>query len=243
MSRVFRLIRDVPRRAWANMAADEFLMESQSDASSLPTLRFYEWSQPSISIGYFQNTPEIAQRFGFAKKNIPVVRRVTGGGLVSHGTDLTFSLALKNPNPFFSGDVKDSYLKVNEAVRVGLKKMYPELDYADCKNIPSGRGQGDRVCFENPVCHDLLIGGKKILGASQRRLDCTVLHQSALFLSGSRQPLIENILEGFRQVWGIAFEESAWKADEIKRIEEKGASRYSAEEWAVPALSLTQASF
>ena len=161
MKHTFRLILDPPRTATLNMAIDEMLLGSQAAPDTAPTLRFYTWAVPAYSVGYFQDVDEIFKRFQSAKTGAPVVRRVTGGGLVFHGQDVTFSITAKENSPFFSGEVKDSYLKVNEALRVGLKPVFQGIDYADCKTIPSGRGKGNRICFEAPSCYDLLLYGKK----------------------------------------------------------------------------------
>ncbi len=217
------------------MAADEVLMESQALSGALPVLRIYFWEAPSVSIGYFQDVRQAARRLkGKARKTI--VRRITGGGLVAHGTDLTFSLVLKNDNPFLPTDVKMSYLKVSEALRLGLKDIYRELDYADCKTVPSGRGDEERICFEKPSCYDLLIGKKKVVGASQRRKDGAILHQSTVFLPDSREILTEKIVKGFRELWKAEFLEKPWTEQELKEIRRKEADRYGSPEWADPVI-------
>ena len=147
------------------MALDEMLMRRGE-----PALRFYRWSRPCVTTGYFEDIRRVARRFGRSGPELSVIRRITGGGSVQHGDDLTFSLVLRVGSPFFSSDVKSSYLKINEAVRIGLRDDYPRLDYADCKTVPSQSArQKERVCFESPSCYDLLLNGKKVLGASQRR--------------------------------------------------------------------------
>ena len=227
----FRLILDPPRSAALNMAIDQFLMGSQDLPDASPVLRFYSWSQPAYSIGYFQKIREIAKLIQPANKNVSIVRRITGGGLVAHGTDITFSLAVKNDSSFFKGDAKDSYLKVNEALRVGLKPLYPEIDYADCKTIPLGRGGKERACFDSPVCYDLLIKGKKTVGASQRRKSKTILHQSSIFLDGDQSDLRRHLLNGFREKWKIGFFEKPLSAAELLSAGEIEKKRYASEDW------------
>lgn len=233
-----RLVLDGARRAPLNMAIDEILMESQRGPAVLPTLRFYSWSEPSCTMGYFQNLPEISKRLKLAEKKIRAVKRLTGGGLVIHGEDLTFSLTVQNPGPWMPADVKDSYLKVNEALRVGLEVLYPGIDYADCKNLPSARGKGERVCFEAPSCYDLLLKGKKIVGASQRRSEGALLHQSTVFLKEEKRgDLISAIVRGFEQKWGVSFEEISLSAAEVEAAEAKERQRYSSPEWTTAAFS------
>ncbi len=213
------------------MAIDEYLMESQALPEAKPTLRFYSWDKPAYSIGYFQNIGEMAKRFQSSTSETPIVRRMTGGGLVSHGQDITFSIAVKEDHPFFSCGAKDSYLKVNEAVRLGLKPLYPRVDYADCKSIPIGRGKGHRDCFEDPVCYDLLLNGKKIVGASQRRRNGVVLHQSSIHLGGDPKIIRDRVIAGFRESWQAEFVEKPLSEDELLAAKQKEKERYSSKDW------------
>jgi len=213
-------------------------MESQRQKGSTPVLRIYFWDAPAYTIGYFQNVEQTARRFHCQERGINVVRRLTGGGMVLHRDDLTFSLSLPNPNPFLAGDVKSSYLKINEALRAGLKGDCPDIDYADCRTVPSGRAKGDRVCFEAPSCYDLLLRGKKIVGASQRRKDGVVLHQSAVFADLPREILVQRIVEGFQEKWKVDFKKAPLTEEELSCAREKEASRYGSSEWACPAVSL-----
>ncbi len=228
----FRLILDAPSDARHNMAVDEALMLGQGRPESIPTLRFYTWSENALSIGYFQSVDEFDKPGRDGAKPSSVVRRLTGGGVVRHGHDLTFSLAVTMPHPQIPSGVKDSYLRINEAVRIGLKKIYPALDYADCRDVKSMRErQKDRVCFEKPDCHDLLLSGKKILGASQRRIGNKFLHQSSLTLDQPYAVLIDHLIEGFRQAWKVEFQASVLTPEEIREASRIEQERYSDREW------------
>jgi lipoate-protein ligase A len=219
-----RLIRDASRPAAANMAVDESLLRAKN-----PVLRIYGWSSPAISIGYFQEVKRVAEK----AKGQTVVRRLTGGGLVRHGHDVTLSLTV--PGAWLPGDVKSSYLKVNEALRTGFREMWPALDYAPCKDVPSGRAQGERICFEAPACYDLLLGATKVVGASQRRIDGAVLHQSAIFLPADAKTVARKIVEGFERMWGASFEEEPLTEAEIAAARAIELARYSSAEWIFPA--------
>ncbi len=216
----FRLILDEARSASMNMAVDELLMRRVMDHAR-PVLRFYHWTTPSVTVGYFEDVVKVSRRFG----RYPVVRRITGGGAVLHDKDLTFSLIMSLPAPFFANDVKSSYLKINEAVRVGLREEYPEMDYADCRTAPSQSSkQKERVCFDTPSCYDLLSAGKKVLGGSQRRTGGVMLHQSTMFLSQPSETLMRRIREGFENVWKTAFVVSPLtlkELDEATEMEKK----------------------
>ena len=231
-----RLILDLPRSATRNMAIDEFLLEQQAAENAPPVLRIYSWDNPSCTLGYFQNVGETVRSLGLEKKGISAARRITGGGLVMHGADLAFSLCLRQANPFFSADAKTSYLKINEVLLDGLKKIHPALDYADCKTVPSGRPAGRRVCFDSPACYDLMLKGKKVVGASQRRRGGAFLHQSAIFLKDPPQKLAALLKAAFEKKWGVVFREEPLNGRELEESEKKERARYSSEEWALPAI-------
>lgn len=234
----FRLILDAARPAALNMAIDEILMESQRAPDALPALRFYRWSSPAATLGYFQDVARVAKRFHLPEKGIAVVRRPTGGGMVLHDRDLTFSLSMKNPNPFLPADVKASYLKINEALIAGLRELVPDLDYADCKTVPSGRASNERVCFESPSCYDVMRGSQKVVGASQRRRGDVMLHQSTVFLEADEKKVAGCIRRGFEMKWGVEFKEKPLDASEIDRAGALAAERYASAEWGIPVNAL-----
>ncbi len=235
-----RLIQDVPRNGTENMAIDEYLMRHQLAAAHTATLRIYSWKNPCVTLGYFQNVAKVRARLGKDADNLQIIRRITGGGMVSHTKDLTFSLITPMASGLLPGDVKTSYLKINEALREGLRKKFPEVEYADCKTVPSGRPgkEGDRICFDAPSCYDLLLGKRKIVGASQRRKDGVILHQSTIFFPEcSFEELSEYILDGFKSKWSVEFEKRELSGKEIDEARSIEFSRYSDAEWANPAIS------
>lgn len=219
-----RLIPDPPRSPSLNMAIDEMLLESQNAGGALPTLRIYFWDRPCYTIGYFQKVE---------KKDAPVVRRLTGGGLVRHGQDITFSFTAFHSSGLVPKDVKTSYLAVNEALRIGLKSLYPALDFADCKTVPSGRGkEAERICFDKSACYDLLLNRKKVVGASQRRIGTALLHQSSIFLEGNKGELARLIAEGFQKKMGLDFEIAPLDKEEMEKARDVEKKRYSLPDWA-----------
>jgi lipoate-protein ligase A len=241
----FRLIIDPPRSASLNMALDEVLAGAQTEAETLPSLRFYGWERPAVTVGYFEDVQRAAKRFQAEKNDMSVVRRLTGGGAVHHGRDLTFSLCLRLPSSHVPMEVKSSYLKINEAIRLGLTQDYPGIDYADCRKTPSvSASHKERVCFDKASCYDLLLDGKKILGASQRRIGRTMLHQSTLFLEGDNAALTRKVIRGFRDLWKIEFIEGPFTNEELRLAGKIERERYEAKDWAyLPSSFLRAAAF
>ena len=232
MTGSLRIIRNRRMDPVWNMAVDEVLAEAQRTPSAAPTLRFYSWERPAVTIGYFQSTVTAAKVFDADRLGLDVVRRLTGGGAVLHGEDLTFSLTLKVPNPYFPPNVKDSYLKINEVVRLALKPFYPLMDYADCRTVSSQTArQKERICFDAPSCYDLLLEGKKVLGASQRRLGEVFLHQSSLMLPDPDGAIERSLIDGFCGKWRLKAVEEDLTEEEIRSAGRVIERRYASDEW------------
>src|SRR3954471_19035556 len=102
-----------PRPAALNMAVDEALL---ADAS-LPILRFYRWRQPSLSFGYFGRYAEVESQADRRE----IVRRWTGGGIVPHGDDLTYSIVIPASDPWFRRSSLDVYRTSHDAIRAALE--------------------------------------------------------------------------------------------------------------------------
>src|SRR5262245_3748574 len=91
-----RLLIDPPASGAWNMAVDEALLETAA-TEGLPTLRFYEWERPTLSLGYFQSAADRVHHA--ASRECPVVRRASGGGAIVHDRELTYSIAVPQANP------------------------------------------------------------------------------------------------------------------------------------------------
>jgi lipoate-protein ligase A len=155
-----------------NMALDEALMDCASEIGA-PVLRFYGWTQPAASFGYSQKYSEIEK----ATMLRPLVRRPTGGGLVPHDADWTYSVAFPPSHYWYHLKAIESYERVHEWIRDGFARMHvvTTLSPGTPKALP---GQ----CFIGSEKFDVLWFGKKIAGAAQRRT------KKGLLIQGSIQP-------------------------------------------------------
>lgn len=161
-----------PRDAAFNMALDEALLESVARLGA-PVLRFYGWSQPAATFGYFQHFTEI-ERITLLR---PLIRRPTGGGLVPHDADWTYSLAFPPGHEWHELRAEESYRRVHEWIQAGFAKLNVATELAPCcKKAAPGQ------CFVGYEKFDLLWHGKKIAGAAQRR------NKLGLLIQGSVQP-------------------------------------------------------
>jgi lipoate-protein ligase A len=155
-----------------NMAMDEALLESASEVG-FPVLRFYGWTEPAASFGYSQEYAQI-EKLTMLR---PLVRRPTGGGLVPHDADWTYSIVIPPKNLWYHIKATESYQRIHEWLRDAFSMMNvaTTLSPQRQKEIP---GQ----CFVGAEKDDLLWHGRKIAGAAQRR------SRNGLLIQGSVQP-------------------------------------------------------
>ena len=156
-----------PQSAALNMAVDEALLE---DAAA-PILRFYRWRQPSLSFGYFGLYAEVADQ----SNEREIVRRWTGGGIVPHGDDLTYSVIIPASHPFFARSSPEIYAALHDAIRRALDANGVQATLA---NFAAPKVSEN--CFANAVRADVMSGGEKIAGAAHRRSRAGLLHQGSI---------------------------------------------------------------
>lgn len=156
----------------ANMAMDEALLEAMPRLGR-PVLRFYGWTQPAATFGYFQAYNDVARTTHLR----PLIRRPTGGGIVPHDADWTYSAAFPPGHEWHALKAEESYRRIHDWLRLAFAELKVETALAPCckKSLP---GQ----CFVGHEKFDLLWHGKKIAGAAQRR------NKSGLLIQGSVQP-------------------------------------------------------
>ena len=161
------------------MATDHALLESA--ASLGPVLRFYSWTEPAASFGYFQKFADVERITGLR----PMVRRPTGGGLVPHDADWTYSIAIPPGDPWYELKAVESYQRVHEWIRAAFHRLHVVTELAACC-----RRAGPGQCFEGYEKFDVLWNGRKIAGAAQRRT------RHGLLIQGSIQPGSMNVARG-----------------------------------------------
>jgi lipoyl(octanoyl) transferase len=162
-----------------NMAIDEALLESVTG----PSIRFYRWQSPALSFGYFGKFADVASYAG----ERDLVRRWTGGGIVLHGDDLTYSIVIPAHNQAFA----KSSIVIYESVHRGLCAALNGI--GGRASVAAGVGSGGiRIvnqtavsasvhhCFANPVRADVMIDGRKVAGAAQRRARRGLLQQGSI---------------------------------------------------------------
>src|SRR5690606_19123216 len=132
----------------------ECLLNWQSEGKIPPTLRFYGWNKPSLSIGYFQRAETINFE-GIQKHECEFVRRLTGGSAVLHADELTYSLVISENDPDIPKSVTKDYYVLTQGVLEGYKNLGIDADFA----IPERELDKDRsaICFEKPSFYEMLV--------------------------------------------------------------------------------------
>src|ERR1700716_2090288 len=156
-----------PKSAALNMAVDEALLAEVP----APTLRFYRWRQPSLSFGYFGLYAEVAGQ----SREREIVRRWTGGGIVPHGDDLTYSVIIPASHSFFAPSSPEIYSALHDAIRGALDANGVQATLAN-----SAAPKVSENCFANAVRADVMSGEQKIAGAAHRRSRAGLLHQGSI---------------------------------------------------------------
>ena len=134
MKTIGRLLNMRKNSAAMNMAIDEAILAAQKEHAN-PTLRFYGWTQPAFSFGYFQNITAEVDVEACRANGIDLVKRMTGGGTVVHGWELTYTLIL----PRGAGEmrVSDAYDGIGQSLVKAFQQLgIPAQCYAACSESP-----------------------------------------------------------------------------------------------------------
>ena len=174
----WRLINTKQNNAAMNMAIDEAMLLTQK-ASIQPTLRFYGWLHPAFSFGYFQRISEEVDVAACDAHGIEIVRRMTGGGTVIHGWDVTYTIIVPHDSGLFPKDISAAYCAISDCLINGLQRLGIGVAHQIEKPIA---GNAPNICLTNPAQYDTLINGKKIAGVSQRRNQTGVMYQGYIAL-------------------------------------------------------------
>lgn len=236
----FRLIIDPPNSGDWNMAADEVLLRN-ADATGQRTLRFYQWSEPTLSLGYFQNH---ADRDGHAaSRQCPLIRRHSGGGAIMHDHELTYSLTLPISDRL-SRDAQALYANIHATLVECLQSMN-----VDCELHSGAMSDSAFLCFQRRSSGDITLNDQKIMGSAQRRTKHGMLqHGSLLLRQSNAAPELPGIAEiagsnltceEITNCWAklladgfsARFHEDMFAADEVDEIKSLANEKYRAEKW------------
>jgi len=213
------LLQSGPGLSAENMAWDEALLEMAAQTGR-PVLRFYGWVEPVATFGYFQQFADV-QRM---TKLRPLIRRPTGGGLVSHKADWTYSVVVPPHDPWYKIKAMASYRRMHEWLQAAFALLRLETALS-----PMRRDEAPGQCFAGAEQFDLLRQGRKIAGAAQRR------NRDGLLIQGSIHPPAGLARADFERAccemataqWAIEWRDFPVSPDLRGRVRELTEARYS----------------
>jgi len=224
---ILKVCHDVyPHSAATNMSVDEALLESEK----IPIIRFYRWRSSALSFGYFVKFSDVA--IYAAERDL--VRRWTGGGIVFHGDDLTYSIVIPASDPAFDESSIAIYEKIHRGLADALNEAGGRAVVAGCVDpggIALARTAGVIApgynCFANPVRADVMIDGRKIAGAAQRRTRRGLLQQ------GSIQGFVmeTDLAQKFAHALSANCSQFEINEEILQRAQELAQQKYRTESW------------
>ncbi|HEV2235166.1 MAG TPA: lipoate--protein ligase family protein [Ktedonobacterales bacterium] len=178
----WRLIVDPePRTGAWNMALDEAIQEAVAAGAAPPTLRFYQWAPPALSLGKRQPLDGV-DLSRCRRDGVDVVRRPTGGLAILHTDELTYSIATLPDDPRAAGAILDAYKRLSAGLVAGLRRLGVAAEMNPVN--PYGTHTSSAACFEAPSAYEITAGGKKLMGSAQTRPAGRVLQHGSLPLVG-----------------------------------------------------------
>jgi len=245
------------------MGVDQALAEAVGAGASPPTLRFFRWQPPCLSLGF--NQPYDVAAEGFCRAvGVEITRRPTGGRAVLHHLELTYSVTAPLGQPPFSRDLQENYRRICEALVAGLVRLgVPAEISSQAQALLSPKSAAP--CFIQPAAGEVVVGGRKLVGSAMRRWGETFLQHGSLLLDwdgalqagvlgladdaslrsavvtvrevlGSipdERELVEALVAGFEEVLGVRCEPGGLSPEEAARAEELAREVYGHQRFVV----------
>ncbi|MGF1506326.1 MAG: biotin/lipoate A/B protein ligase family protein [Anaerolineae bacterium] len=171
-----------------NMAIDEAIAMHVAQEHSPPTLRFYAWDPPCLSLGYSQRASE-ADFDRIHERGWHIVRRITGGRAILHTDEVTYSVALRPDDPRGAGSIVESYRRLSAGLLAGFERLGASVG-SERADSAARRFKGP-VCFEMPSDYEITAYGRKLVGSAQTRRDGMLLQHGALPLTGDVSRIVD----------------------------------------------------
>ena len=186
----WRLINTGVSDGAANMAIDEAIMRSVAEDRSPPTLRFYGWAPPCVSVGYSQSVRKEVDLDRCRERGYTWVRRPTGGRALLHIDELTYSIVAPQGEARVAGDIITSYRRLSLGLVEGLRTLHGGVVQADRMETDGGL-EKSAACFDVPSHYEVTAYGRKLVGSAQVRRNGVVLQHGALPLEGDISRLVD----------------------------------------------------
>ena len=252
------LIGEKPEAGSWNMSVDEYLFQSLGEEHTT-ILRFYAWKRPTVSLGYSQEVARVVDENYCQENGIDIVRRVTGGKLVLHFNEVTYSVC-SSDDSMFTANLADSYRLISEALVRGLEMM--GLPACLAGSTPESYSRSQLPCFTHPAKDELEVDGQKIIGSAQKRVGKKFLQHGSIPLAEHEDMLrevcltqrndepirmislsralekkvdfnwvVDHLKKGFAEYFAVEFNPKTFDPAEIDRITRIQRERHSHPSW------------
>jgi len=197
----WRLIKDSYHSGFMNMAIDEAIMIAHREGLVPPTIRFYQWSPPAVSLGYFQDLEKEINIDTCQGMGIDIIRRPTGGKAVLHDKELTYSFIIREDHPLVNDSILETYKKISGGIirglsYLGIKAVLVPLREKLNNALSSNENKSEihhsdikSICFSVPSQYEVQVEGKKIVGSAQVRKKEIVLQHGSLLIELEKDKL------------------------------------------------------
>lgn len=198
MTREWRLVVTEPTDGATNMAVDEAMWRGRQAGTSPPTLRFFGWAPPTVSLGYGQAIVPDVDVEACARLGVGLVRRPTGGSAIYHdGPDreVTYSVVASAEDIDAAADLLETYRWIGRFLQRGLCSLGADVQMIA---VPASSGPTPAFCFARTGRYELEIDGRKIVGSAQRRLGACFLQHGSVML-GLDEPRVRAVFPTTRE--------------------------------------------
>jgi len=179
---------------YENMAIDEAIFTRCQQGKLPPTIRFYGWTPPAVSLGYFQKAENTVDFKACERQGIDVVRRLSGGRTVLHDKELTYSLICPEGTLPFTTNILETYKTISECLISALKSLNLNVQWVTFRDKHSSSTHLHKKtasCFSSPSWYEITIEGKKICGSAQKRRGGVFLQHGSILLEHDAEMLAE----------------------------------------------------
>ena len=225
------IIETGPLDVYEQMAADEALCETMP---ARHILRFYNWKEPGITFGYSQRRKQVREAVEAAGRGAiaGVTRRPTGGGIVYHETDLTFSFIFPSPEVMF--EPGKTYDRLHKAINAEYARLGISFDLLNEKTKDYAVNDPVMACFAKPVNMDILYNGKKVLGGALRKFGDHMLYQASFQAPDARSNAGTHrnaVIKALGGEYGLEWESAALPKAAENRLEGLASEKYRSAAW------------
>jgi lipoate-protein ligase A len=204
MTTICRILPHATDDGPSNMALDEALLDAVAADPSIAFARTYEWSSPTLSLGYFQSIAEAQADPRW--RDVPIVRRPTGGGALWHDLEVTYAVVIPADHPA-ARPSRTLYRTIHQTIANYCRSLGILADRRGESDVGDNPVPRPFLCFTDRDAEDIVFRDAKIVGSAQRRRSGAVLQHGSLLLG--RSPLTPE-LPGLSDLSSVSLDLSGW---------------------------------